>query len=377
MNEEKNGESKSQKEQAEKKPNLNEEQYKLLLSCSEKKDVTDWNKYREEHPADPVLLQGANLSGAYLHAANLEETNLQGANLREAKLERANLRKANLQNADIIWANLQGANLRAANLQNADFQSANLQDANLSAGANLQGAKLVMANLQNADLRGAQLQGANFVRAIVDGGTIIWACRVNRFEGGSFTDFEGVGLDSARIAPEIKQLLEYNVRRKNWVEWYYNHPLLKWPAYLFWLISDYGLSTGRIIGSCILLVFFFAAIYFIWGYVDYYHGIKEPGIVKELFIAPKPEQMSDVYYCSMICFRSVCLSVATMFTFGDISVVNAQFGWKWWFSHFIPILQMVLGYMLLGALITRFAILFTAGGPAGKFAKSELKEKAR
>jgi hypothetical protein len=32
---------------------------------------------------------------------------------------------------------------------------------------------------------------------------------------------------------------------------------------------------------------------------------------------------------------------------------------------------MVTGYMLLGALITRFAILFMAGGPAGKFAKTD------
>ncbi len=65
--------------------------------------------------------------------------------------------------------------------------------------------------------------------------------------------------------------------------------------------------------------------------MDYYHfGIKienTPGIVKELFIASQPEQMSGFYYCLMICFRSVCLSVATMFTFGDISIVNAQFGW--------------------------------------------------
>jgi hypothetical protein len=33
--------------------------------------------------------------------------------------------------------------------------------------------------------------------------------------------------------------------------------------------------------------------------------------------------------------------------------------------------QVILGYALLGALITRFAVLFTVGGPAGKFAKKE------
>ncbi len=30
--------------------------------------------------------------------------------------------------------------------------------------------------------------------------------------------------------------------------------------------------------------------------------------------------------------------------------------------------QVILGYVLLGALITRFAVLFTAGEPAGTFA---------
>ena len=33
--------------------------------------------------------------------------------------------------------------------------------------------------------------------------------------------------------------------------------------------------------------------------------------------------------------------------------------------------QVVLGYVLLGALITRLAVLFTGDGPAGEFAKDE------
>jgi hypothetical protein len=32
-----------------------------------------------------------------------------------------------------------------------------------------------------------------------------------------------------------------------------------------------------------------------------------------------------------------------------------------------------LGFVLLGALVTRFAVLFTAGGPAGKFADGNEK----
>jgi uncharacterized protein YjbI with pentapeptide repeats len=461
MSGEKNGDSGSQKKQAENKPNLNEYQYKLLLECSKNRDINPWNKYRKKHPDEEIWLEsadfaGANLQGADLFKANLqgadltmganlqdavlEEANLQGAklwnanlqgayleganlqraylakaNLRDAKLRGANLQGAyleganlqgadlsianlqgaylegaNLQGANLLGANLQGADLFKANLQGADLGMANLQDAKFLA-ANLQGASLVEANLESAELWHVKLQGANFTTAIVDGGTLIWECEVNCYSKSErFTDFEGVGLDSVRIDPETKQLLEYNIRRKNWEEWYKSKSKNKWiirmrrlttsPVRLFWSISDYGLSTGRIMLSFLLLMVTFATIYFLWGWADYYiFGIKdEPGIVKELFIAPQAQQqMSDFYYCLMIYFRSVCFSIATMFSLGDISFVNTQFGCRWWFGHLILIVQMITGYMLLGALITRFAILFTAGGPAGKFAKSELKEKDR
>ena len=519
MNKEKNGESEPQKELVE-KPKLNEEQYKLLLSCSKNKDIKPWNKYRKEHPKEKIWLQGAYLKKANLQGANLSEANLKDANLLEANLKDTNLLEANLEGAGLLAANLksaslskanlqgvflpatnlQGANLLEANMQGANLSEANLKDANLSGAnlegadlskanlkgagllaanlksanlleanlegadfpdANLQGASLPKANLQGAflpatnlqgtdlseanmqganleeanlqgallyetnlkgvylwaanlkdanlweanledanlpganlqgtTLRNAKLHGADFTTAIVDGGTLIWECEVNRYsKSESFTNFEGVGLDSIRIDPETKQLLEYNIRRKNWEEWYDGKSEYKWivrtrrlvtsSIRLFWSISDYGLSTGRIILSFILLVVIFATIYFVWGWADYsLLGIKdEPGIVKNLFIAPQAQQqISDVYYCLMIYFRSVCFSVATMFSFGDISVVNTQLVWKWWFSHLIPIMQMVTGYMLLGALVTRFAVLFTAGGPAGRFTKSELKEKTR
>jgi hypothetical protein len=408
MSEEKNGETDSQKEQA-KKPKLNEEQYKLLLSCSEKKDVTDWNKYREEHHKEGIWLQGANLERANLQGAHLNYANLQGAYLNDANLQGAYLQKANLQGTYLNYANLQGAelgganlqgarswganlqgaDLRMANLQGAYLSDANLQDAYIS-GANLQDADLQRTNLQGAKLMGAELQGTYFTTAIVNGETLIWECEVNRYSKTKcFTNFEGVGLDSMRIDPETKQLLEYNIRRKNWEEWYKSKSENKWviwirrlatgPIRLFWSISDYGLSTVRIMLSFILLMVTFATIYFIWGWADYYLlGIKDkPGIVKELFIAPQAQQqMSDFYYCLMIYFRSICFSIATMFSLGDISFVNTQFGCRWWFGHLVLIVQMITGYMLLGALITRFAILFTAGGPAGKFAKSELKQKA-
>ena len=46
-----------------------------------------------------------------------------------------------------------------------------------------------------------------------------------------------------------------------------------------------------------------------------------------------------------------------------------------WVGHILLMVQVILGYVLLGALVTRFAVLFTAGGPAGKFA-DEKKQKS-
>jgi hypothetical protein len=38
---------------------------------------------------------------------------------------------------------------------------------------------------------------------------------------------------------------------------------------------------------------------------------------------------------------------------------------------------MMLGFVLLGVLATRFAVLFTAGGPAGKFAEDKESKQGR
>jgi hypothetical protein len=52
----------------------------------------------------------------------------------------------------------------------------------------------------------------------------------------------------------------------------------------------------------------------------------------------------------------------TTLGFGDM-YANAHSVW----GHILLSVQVILGYVLLGALVTRFAVLFTAGGPAGKF----------
>ncbi|MHC4087922.1 MAG: pentapeptide repeat-containing protein [Planctomycetota bacterium] len=432
--------------------NYSQEQYQILLCCSQNEDMTEWNQWRRQHRDTRGLLEGAELKGAYLKGADLEncwlkdadlrEANLQGANLNESHLESAHLggahlnrayfyhanlngaylNTADLEGADLTEATLEGAYLRSANLRNANLRASSaqradllqsrlehanlddadwrgadlsnshlenahlirthLQDANLS-GAHLQGADLTRAHLEHANLIYAHLQNtiiqythleraflveahlenARFQQAIVDASTLIWHCCVNRH-----SDFRGVGLDSIRIDTGTKQLLQYNVRRMNWEDWYQQqHRLVRLAVSQFWQISDYGLSTQKIITTFFKWTLIFGIIYYLWGAVDFYLvGVKDhPGIVSDLFVlSDTQEAVSGL----LVPFRALYFSVVTMTTlgFGDM-YANAHSFWRGLFGSVLLVLQVILGYGLLGALVTRFAILFTAGGPAAEF----------
>ncbi len=104
-------------------------------------------------------LQGENLWSAQLQGVDLRGAQLQGAGLAGAQLQRVDLLSAQLQGANLMGAQLQGANLRFAQLQGVDLRGAQLQGVDLW-DAQLQGANLSGAQLQWASLRGAQLQGA-------------------------------------------------------------------------------------------------------------------------------------------------------------------------------------------------------------------------
>ena len=138
------------------------------------------------------------------------------------------------------------------------------------------------------------------------------------------------------------------------VEWPFKR-LLNAIVRSFWSISDYGRSTARIV-----LVFFALAI----GFGVFYHFFREDGkpIVGHLL-----RDESGVTVPGELRFvRAVYFSIVTMTTlgFGDAYANPSSH-----LGQFLLSLQVTLGYVLLGALVTRFAVLFTAGGPAACFFK--------
>jgi len=115
------------------------------------------------------------------------------------------------------------------------------------------------------------------------------------------------------------------------------------------LISDYGLRTWRIIATFFGLAITFAVVYRLW---------------------PNCVMVNNVVGDIRGFWHALYFSVVTMTTlgFGDIAANPDSWG-----GQTLLMLQVILGYVLLGALVTRFAVLFTAGGPAGTFSKEKKK----
>jgi hypothetical protein len=152
-----------------------------------------------------------------------------------------------------------------------------------------------------------------------------------------------------------------------WLNWYRGRPFLRWPVLFFWLMSDYGRSTSRVIASFFAWALLFACIYYFSGAYDYYrnNNIHNPGLIKNLFtidIDPFNDVIAPVSD-GVVPVRAFYFFIVTMTTLGlgDMCASPASCA-----GHLLLVAQVLIGYMLLAVLVTRLAVLFTAGGPGEK-----------
>ncbi len=269
-----------------------------------------------------------NLKGAHLSGFHLEGADLQGASLEKAHLDCTHLEGANLQNVHLEGAHLFGAHLQGANLNDAHLQGANLQ----------------RSHLEGANLRKAHLEGANFKFSFIDGGTFMDFAYIDRK-----TDFTGVGLESARIHPVMISKLKRNIReiqrRAEWDEKQF-HPFLIQRC--FWWMSDYGSSTRRILWTFAGFSILFALVYLMphmFDWEPFVNGLNE-GKVEGVTMPLEPH---------MVGIRALYLSVVTMTTLGFGDITANPFSVM---GHILVMAQVFIGYIILGALITRLSIMF-------------------
>ncbi|HJJ36645.1 MAG TPA: pentapeptide repeat-containing protein [Methanocorpusculum sp.] len=356
-----------------------------------------------EASASGADLAGADLSESVLAKADLSSANLTKVNASLAAASSVNFYAATLSHAVFRGADLKSGMFWKANLANADLTWADIKDAEFSE-ANLLGADLSEAYLDGAKIRLADIRGAKFRLVSVDGRTVLTECMVD-----DNTDFTGVGLGGVRIEPKLESKLMRNVRKVWWDEWTDKRKLIQWfekfsgripemeppkertpypaenpsvamrmrqrgrrhiersaywkrefrknpgtallkgfcqileticvniPVRLFWKISDYGSRTFPIVISFILLNLFFTIIYM--GLIPAVSSIGGGDPI--VFLGTADPVLGFLRTTSII------------FIVSEISTWGLDA-----FAMFCVLVHVILGYFILAALVTRFAVMF-------------------
>lgn len=250
-------------------------------------------------------LTGAKLVGAQLEGADLTDCTAENAVFGEADLTRATLFGANLMNASLSGAVLREADLRAANLDHARLIDADLTKATLSE-----------ATITNADLSGATVSGAHFkgtdfryssLRQLVDFDHADWI-GVSMLD----IDFSGAYLLRREIMDQ-NYLFEFRTRDRK-------HAAL----YAIWkATSDCGRSLARWGAMTVMVALTFAVLYTV---VEIDYGTNET-------------TLSPLYF-----------SVVTITTLGYGDALPKSMT-----AQVLVMLQVAIGYMMLGGVLSIFA----------------------
>jgi hypothetical protein len=306
--------------------------------------VEVWNKWRKENPDVLIDLKRANVRHKNLENVNLAHAELDSANLSFADFKRANLAFACLQNAILSFASFDGANLSAANLESTYLEDANLNNT-IMTGANFKNAILTNSNLKNAYLVDAIFEGTNLIavnfknanlssvtfdhkilgKLIRETGfrlTKLWKRRYDLLLDTTIR-CKGVNATTCYGSQRFKLFLQ----DQDFLEEYLEPAWGKIIFIFWWLFADCGRSLGRWAGWSLLLAMIFAFIYRLLGP----HSFDTQHLEFNLF---------TLFYYSVVTF--------TTLGFGDI-IPKTTTAAMW------VTVEVVLGYIMLGGLITIFA----------------------
>ena len=306
--------------------------------------VEVWNKWREENPDAFIDLQNAKLMHTNLENANLAEADLRKANLSFANFKNANLAFSNLESAVFSFGNFEGANFTAANLEKAYLEDATLTGAKLS-DANLKNAIMANSNLKNAHLADANLEGtilkavnfrnANLSSVIYDQ-KIMWnLAKTKRFNPKKlWNKRDDILLDTTIRCKGVNAATSYGSQQfklflqdQDFLEEFLEKKWGRKIFFVWWLLADCGRSLGRWAGWSLLLALLFAFLFWHLGSNSFDTQHLEFNLL-------------TMFYYSVVTF--------TTLGFGDIIP-------KTTIAAMCVTVEVILGYVMIGGLITIFA----------------------
>lgn len=325
---------------------VHKEYLKLLISCIKDRDMRPWNKKRSNDNHCNIYLEGVDLSGNVFIEADLSRIQFSHANLSNCSFKGCYFNHSRMNNSNLEHSKFLGTDIdfilgkNSCSFQDAILNGSNMRHTNFTK-ANLRGAQLCYVVIEDCNFHNAYLEGADFSFSVVDGSTLIDTVNIDKN-----TLFASVGLSSARVKIGLSETLKGNIRRTLWHEKYRQGNFFKRVSRNlfirpFWWISDYGCSSQRILSIFMSLVFLFSVFY-----------LLNPEIISGLMLDGEP------YFVTVI--RALSFSTVTMITLG-LGNLNAHSGS---FVGYTAVgMQIVIGYMILAALVSRIAILFDSDGP--------------
>ena len=275
----------------------------------------DWQDILKDFPETKAIRDGrdlryANLSGLDLQGIQFYDINFNGANF-----QNANLKKSVFRNTSLTYA---------------DFYKATLKKADLS------GTKLYYAKFNNADIRGAKFEnvelgelhrGGSFNQSELQGQVDFTNVRFNKK-----TSF--LRTDSTRNNWSTNPLLLRHIQDQQWLYTWKNKCWFnKYFLYPIWCAScDCGRS---------FLLWAFWSFVFALGFGFIFHHFADCFYLANGATLAEASWFTPFYY-SIVTF--------TTLGFGDV-VPDINNGWM----QFCVTLEVILGYMMLGGLISLFA----------------------
>ena len=334
-------------------------------------------------------LIGAIFDGVDMFQACLEEATLTNASFQSVTLDKANLNKAMLHEANLSNVSLVSATLKETKLTEANLTQAHLNDADLT------NAKLSGADISGADFLNAHLKGTEFVFAQIDGKTRFqkWDSATTisgKINIDECTDFTGANLDLIALTPEDRGNLEKNIRKLRWNKWYVEKSkwikpslgaeedtkktprchvkqkqkiklclnyifspilficrvIMVFSTHLFWVLSDYGTSTKRVLGSFVLWNALFAIIYSICMIFFPNVFANTNSVFSHAFQMDIIPILQTLIQSNFVAFNPSILGIGSSF---------------WWTA--LSFIHVIGSYFILAALLTRVAIMFQKHSP--------------
>ncbi len=345
------------------------------------------------------------LDNSNVFATNFTEATLAGASCVNTRFDSICLHKAKMARVKLGGSQFFEASLLKAKLYRANFEGAEIRNSELLFCDSDE------ANLKSVGIYASKLHGTNFSFSLVDENTIIRLCQYD-----NRTLFTGVALTTARIDPDLRIAFDTNTRRAEWEDWFYARlkPIrdrflltkdtwyhryiipeekfskdsnicdylkattfgklldahrtgiiayrLRWLLSAlwvctanrlikaFWEITDYGSSTKKLIfiflGICALFAMLYTSDWF-------------------ALCGPSASSLYDPWTLKRF-LQMLQFSTASMVTlgFGGINVdPTGQPFIVAIISYVAVVANLMVGYVMLAALVTRLGILFQSPGP--------------